>query len=150
MMKRLSGLRRVFWVAPVLAALVIGVRAQAAPAADPLFDTIKAQDTALFGAVNTCDLKTLSAMVADDLEFYHDITGLAVGKQVFLDSVKNNLCGKVTRELVAGTLEIGVHRFHHPGQDDNVGEAKFIHLWQYKDGVWKLTRVISYEHGAAK
>src|SRR5437588_12940638 len=38
-----------------------------------------------------------------------------------------------------GAMEVGVHRFHHPGQDDTepVGEGKFIHLWQYKDGAWK-------------
>ena len=29
-----------------------------------------------------------------------------------------------------------------------VGEGKFIHLWQYKDGAWKITRVISYDHHA--
>jgi hypothetical protein len=49
-------------------------------------------------------------------------------------------------------VEIGVHRFHHPGTQDHdvLGEAKFIHLWQYKDGAWKITRVISYDHGLAK
>ena len=26
-----------------------------------------------------------------------------------------------------------------------VGEAKFIHVWQNKDGVWKITHVISYD-----
>jgi len=81
-----------------------------------------------------------------------------------VEGVKNNLCGKVTRELVPGTLEvypiaaygaveIGVHRFHHPGHEETegVGEAKFIHLWQEKDGAWKLTRVISFDHhGAGK
>jgi hypothetical protein len=69
----------------------------------------------------------------------------------------------VTRELVPGTLEvypiadygaveIGVHRFHHPGHEttESVGEAKFIQLWQKekKDGSWKLTRVISFDHHA--
>jgi hypothetical protein len=50
-----------------------------------------------------------------------------------------------------GALEVGVHRFHHPGHEDSigVGEGKFIHLWQYKDGAWKITRVISYDHHAA-
>jgi hypothetical protein len=45
-----------------------------------------------------------------------------------------------------------VHRFYHPYERDHgeVGEAKFIHLWQNKDGAWKITRVISYDHGAAK
>jgi len=49
-----------------------------------------------------------------------------------------------------GAMEVGVHRFHHPGHDDTepVGEGKFIHLWQYKDGGWKITRIISYDHHA--
>jgi hypothetical protein len=33
---------------------------------------------------------------------------------------------------------------------DVPGEAKFIQLWQYKDGAWKVTRVIGYDHGAVK
>lgn len=51
-----------------------------------------------------------------------------------------------------GAVEIGVHRFHHPGAEERepVGEAKFIHLWQKKDGDWKITRVISYDHAALR
>ncbi len=87
---------------------------------------------------------------------------VTLGKEKLTESIKNNICGKVTRELVPGSLqvhhmkgygavEMGVHRFHHPGHDDTepVGEGKFIHLWQYKDGAWKITRVISYDHHAA-
>lgn len=131
------------------------------PASDPLYQTIKAEDAALFAAYNTCDLKTLGAMVTEDLEFYHDLTGLAKGRAVFVEAIKNNICGKVTRELVPGTLEvyplkgygaveIGVHRFHHPGSPDNVGEAKFVHVWQNRDGAWRVARVISFDHAAAK
>ena len=162
-MKRLSGLRVMLFVLALLSVGIIRGDAQtAAPAGDSLFQTIKAQDAALFGAYNTCDLKTLGAMVTDDLEFYHDLTGLAVGRQVFVEAIKNNICGKVTRELVAdslevypikgyGAVEIGVHRFHHPGQaHDVLGEAKFVHVWQYKDGVWRVARVISFDHGVAK
>ena len=70
--------------------------------------------------------------------------------------------GKTTRELVPGTLKVfsmkgygfletGVHRFRHPGHEDTegVGEGQFIHLWQYEDGAWKITRVISYDHHSA-
>lgn len=48
----------------------------------------------------------------------------------------------------SGAIEMGVHHFHQPKVDarNSVGEAKFIHLWQNKDGVWKITRVISYDH----
>ena len=158
-----------FAVLAVLMSLGNGVtvKAQAVPPLDAikrdqeLTQAVKAMDQQLFDAYNKCDLDKMGSMVADDLEFYHDKTGLAVGKQVFLEAIKQNICGKVTRELVPGSLEvyplhaygaveIGIHRFHHPGQPDNVGEAKFVHLWQYKDGSWKVTRVISYDHESAK
>ncbi|HEY4902911.1 MAG TPA: nuclear transport factor 2 family protein [Candidatus Sulfotelmatobacter sp.] len=159
-----------FLLALLLAAMLASplplAHAQSMDASDHLFQTIQALDTEFFDAYNHCDLAKMSSMVAEDLEFYHDKTGLALGRQNLLDAIKNNLCGKVTRELVPGTLEvypiahygaveIGVHRFHHPGQADNVGEAKFIHLWQNKDwpskdGKWQITRVISFDHQPLK
>ena len=128
---------------------------------EELTKAITTLDKELFDAYNNCDLAKLGTLVVDDLEFYHDKTGLAVGKQVFLDAIKNNICGKVTRQLVAGSLEvyplhgygaveIGTHRFYHPGMEGPAGEAKFVTLWQYKDGAWKVSRVISYDHGAVK
>ncbi|MGA8501656.1 MAG: hypothetical protein WB683_08925 [Candidatus Sulfotelmatobacter sp.] len=33
-----------------------------------------------------------------------------------------------------------------PQDSENLGDAKFVMLWQNKDGVWKVTRVISYDH----
>ncbi len=137
---------------------------QPTQAQDTLFATIQSLDTRLFDAYNHCDLKTFGSLLADDLEFYHDKGGLMRGRQAVVDAVKQNICGKVTRELVPGTLEvypianygaveIGVHRFHHPGHEDTegVGEAKFIHLWQETNGTWQVTRVISFDHhGLAK
>jgi hypothetical protein len=120
-------------------------------------------DTELFDAYNRCDLKTFASLIDKDVEFYHDQGGVTLGEAALTDSVKKNICGKVTRELVPGSLqvypmkgygavEMGVHRFHHPGHEDTegVGEGKFVHLWRYKDGAWKVTRVISYDHHAAK
>jgi Domain of unknown function (DUF4440) len=154
----------------VLMVLVSGAFVRADAQSIPALESIKSQaeltqaitalDKQVFDAYNTCNIEKLGTLVTDDLEFYHDKTGLAVGKKVFLDAIKMNICGKVTRELVPGSLEvyplhgygaveIGVHRFHHPG-DSDVGEAKFVQLWQYKDGAWKISRVISYDHGAAK
>jgi hypothetical protein len=64
-------------------------------------------------------------------------------------------------------MELGVHRFHHPGHEKEfpaarqlgmtrfldpgaaewpVGEARFLMIWQLNDGSWKLTRVVSYAH----
>lgn len=125
---------------------------------DPLFTTIQSLDAKLFDAYNHCDLTGLGAMVSDDLEFYHDQTGLSVGKAPFLAAIKQNICGKVQRTLLPDTLEvyplkgygaveIGIHRFHHPGHpEEGAGDAKFVTLWQNKDGAWKVTRVISYNH----
>jgi ketosteroid isomerase-like protein len=142
---------------PVLTLMPALSHAQSNSQPEELFKTIQALDTQFFDAYNHCDLTTISSMVADDLEFYHDKTGLAVGRQALLDGLKNNICNKVTRELVPGTLEvypiakygaveIGVHRFHHPEHDDDVGEAKFIQLWHSQDGKWRITRVISFDH----
>jgi hypothetical protein len=140
----------------VLSSMTADAQSVAQP--DPLFMTIQSLDTKLFNAYNHCHLTTLSAMVSDDLEFYHDQTGLSVGKAPFLAAIKQNICGKVQRALLPDTLEvyplkgygaveIGIHRFHHPGRpEDGVGDAKFVTLWQNKDGAWKVTRVISYNH----
>ena len=133
---------------------------QGLPVSDPLYTTVAGLDTALFDAYNNCQLDKLGSLVAEDLEFYHDKTGLAVGRQLFVNAIKNNICGKVHRELVLGTLEvypiegygaveIGVHRFTHPNDPHDLGEAKFVTLWQHKDGSWKMTRAISFDHHAA-
>ena len=126
---------------------------------DDLYKTVAGLDTTLFGAYNGCDLDKLGSMVAEDLEFYHDQTGLAVGRKPFVEAIKANICNKVHRELVAGTLEVYplkgygavemcIHRFTQPN-DPNPGpggEAKSVMLWQQKDGAWTLTRVISFDH----
>ena len=148
-------------VISLIAPPVVHIQAQTTPEPDPLFQTIRSLDGQLFDAYNHCDLEKFSSFLADDLEFYHDKTGFSPGRGALVEAVKNNICGKVTRELIPGTLEvypianygaveIGVHRFHHPGHEttESVGEAKFIQLWQNKDGVWKLTRVVSFDHHA--
>jgi ketosteroid isomerase-like protein len=119
---------------------------------------ITALDAELFGAYNRCDLAKFSSLVADDVEFFHDQGGVTLGRDKLTESVKNNICTQdVQRELVPGTLkiyymkgygaiEIGVHRFLHPKTKNTTGEASFVHLWQYKDGAWKVSRVLSYDH----
>ncbi len=149
-----------------LAAVVAAATAAAQPApasGDSLFGTVAALDRALFAAYNRCDLAALGAFVTDDLEFYHDQTGLARGREALVDGVRQNVCGKVRRDLVPGTLEVyplrgygavetGEHRFCDPRTHRTCtaatgGAAKFVMLWQHQaDGAWRLTRVISYDH----
>jgi uncharacterized protein (TIGR02246 family) len=120
---------------------------------------ITSLDNALFDAYNKCDLEKFASLLAENVEFYHDQGGVTLGRAALTESVKKNICGKVTRELVPGSLhvfymkgygaiEMGVHRFHHPGHEDteSVGEASFVHLWQYNEGAWRVTRALSYDH----
>lgn len=143
----------------VLLAILAPIPVQAGGLApqDPLYKSIAAADAALFGATNRCDLATLSTFLADDLEFYHDKDGLSVGKDDLLQKTRENICGNMVRELVPGSLEvhplpgfgaieIGTHRFLHPREPGNVGQARFLHIWQNRNGAWKLSRVISYDH----
>jgi hypothetical protein len=118
-MKKLLALRR---IVPLLA--VMGVLAAPADAQVPGLDSIKNQeeldkavaslDTALFDAYNRCDLEKFSSFFVDDVEFYHDQGGVTLGRQNLTDSVKKNICGKVTRERrsgdAAGPLHEGLWR----------------------------------------
>jgi hypothetical protein len=122
----------------------------------PLADEIASLDAVLFGAYNECNLEKFASLVADDIEFYHDKGGRTDGPKAMLDALKNNICGKVRRELVRdsmkvwpipgyGAIQEGQHRFSNSGGP--FGQpAKFLHVWQNKAGQWKLSRVVSYDH----
>src|SRR5262245_6471157 len=146
-------------LAGTLAIHSLAQSANETPSQEEITRTVASLDAALFESYNGCDLDRFGSFFIDDVEFYHDQSGVTHGKTKLIEAVKNNICGKVRRELVPGTLqvypmrgfgavEMGVHRFHQPKVDpiEPVGEAKFIHLWQKKEGVWKVTRVISYDH----
>jgi len=167
-MKKFFTIARMLLLFPVCALCVVRTDAQTVPALEninsqaELDKAIATLDANLFDAYNRCDLEKFASFFVENVEFYHDQGGVTLGRAALTESVKKNICGRVTRELVPGTLqvyymkgygavEMGVHRFHHPGHEDteSVGEGKFIHLWQYKDGAWKITRVISYDHHAA-
>lgn len=160
---------RILVVAIGLAAFSVRTQPQDVPplekiqSQEELDKAITALDTALFDAFNHCDLKKLAGLLDENIEFYHDQAGVTLGRQNFTESVKNNICtGDTQRVLVPGTLkiyhmqgygaiEMGVHRFLHPKTEavNGTGEASFVHLWQYKDGAWKLTRALSYDHHGA-
>lgn len=131
------------------------------PAAQELYATIARQDSLMFVAFNRHDLAQLQTFFAEDLEFYHDRGGLANYQQSmdgFRRMFEQNQTTGLNRQLVPGTLEVypikdyGAvetyqHRFCHVenGKDD-CGTFKNTMLWRLKDGQWKVTRVISYDH----
>ena len=150
----------------LLALTAVQVLAQARPgeqSPEELSRTLATLDAAVFDSFNRCDLEKFASFFADDLEFYHDKGGVTRTRQSLVESVRNNICGKVRREVIAesleahpipgfGAVQMGSHRFYElnaPKGSGPVGVARFVHLWQQKDGAWKITRVISYDHGPA-
>jgi uncharacterized protein (TIGR02246 family) len=138
-----------------------GLHTRPASTPDDLFRAIAAEDAALFDAYNRCDLEKFASFFVPDVEFYHDHGGVTLGRDALTESVRKNICGTTTRELVAdslevypmdnyGALEIGTHLFHHPKAEDTepVGVGKFVQLWHYDKaaGTWQITRVISFDH----
>ena len=125
-----------------------------------LFGEIQTLDASFFDAYNRCDLRQVSILVADDLEFYDDRDGFEMSRQTLLDDLEKYICGKVHRELVPrtlevhpipgyGALEIGAHRFCEASPSacpSGSSVSKFVHIWRKKDGAWKLTRAVSYGH----
>jgi ketosteroid isomerase-like protein len=131
----------------------------ASPESQLLFDDISNMDRAMFDAFNAHDAEKLATFFSEDLEFYHDTGGLLT-KSVAMDGMKSNFAKNngLRRDLVKdslevyrikgyGAVEIGAHRFCHVenGRDD-CGVFRFVHVWQKKDGTWKITRAVSYDH----
>ena len=126
-----------------------------------LYDSIAHMDSVMFDAFNAHDLDKLKTVFSIDLEFYHDKGGLAGYEQTMENFKKlfdNNKTTGLRRDLVEGSLEVYpikdygaietcLHRFCHLeiGKND-CGTFKNVMVWQKKDGQWKVTRVISYDH----
>lgn len=125
---------------------------------DPaLYKTILALDSAFFAAYNTCEvnLETYADFYADTLEFFHDQSGLSTSKSDIVESTRKYVCGKVTRELVKGSvevheikgygaIEIGLHTFHNNEEAEGTSKpGRFIILWKKTDTHWKITKVVS-------
>jgi hypothetical protein len=125
------------------------------PESQELYNTIVHMDSVYFNAYNNCDMDKQAAIYADSIEFYHDKGGLETSKQVLLDAIKKNICGKVTRVLVKGSIEvypiagfgaveIGLHRFiNHEESESPSKPDKFIVIWRLKNNKWQITRVVS-------
>ncbi|MFT3933101.1 MAG: nuclear transport factor 2 family protein [Chitinophagaceae bacterium] len=120
-----------------------------------LYDTVAKLDSTFFTAYNNCDIAKQEAFYSDSIEFYHDKGGFSTSKKQILESTKKYICGKVTRELVKGSLEVspipgygavelGVHMFHNNQEkNDTPHPSKFVMIWKNDNGKWSITRVIS-------
>jgi len=124
-----------------------------------LFNEIKKMDSILFNAFNKRDTGLFKEFFTKDLEFFHDEGGLTGFEQTISFMRSTAQPGNdLRRDLVQGSLEvypvpgygamqIGQHRFCHTekGKQD-CGTFKFVHIWIYKEGKWKISRIVSYDH----
>jgi uncharacterized protein DUF4440 len=129
------------------------------PESQELYNTIVHMDSVYFNAYNTCDMDKQAAIYADSIEFYHDGSGLETSKKTLLAAIKQNICGKVTRVLVKGSIEvyqipnfgaveIGLHRFINHAENNSLSRPdKFIVIWRHQNDQWQITRVISLHTG---
>lgn len=150
-----------------LASFTIGQTAQ-----QKLTETIIAKDAAFWTAYNKCDVAAFRPMFTNDVEFYHDKGGPTIGQDNFMNALKTGLCGNpdshLRREAVEVTVKVfplensktiygaiisGEHVFYvnEKGKPEFLdGRARFMQLWVVKDGTWKMSRILSYDHGPAK
>jgi Domain of unknown function (DUF4440) len=73
-----------------------------------LYKTITDLDSTFFEAYNTCNvnLEKYSSFYSEDIEFLHDKGGVMTSKKEIVEGTKKYICGKVTRELVKGSIEV--------------------------------------------
>jgi hypothetical protein len=171
------------WSMPVLpllaAALVQPAQAPGTvniPAQPTLTEQIAAADQQLFDLffVKPCDEPRFRAMLANDVEFYHDKDGFNVrSADDFMKVYRQNCTARTDpkawrsrRELVRsslhvdpvpgyGAMEAGEHVFHEregvTGAEKLAGRARFAMVWALgTDGRWRLSRVLSYGHKPAR
>ncbi|HZF68447.1 MAG TPA: serine hydrolase [Gemmatirosa sp.] len=129
----------------------------------PLYDALARMDSVMFDASYVrCDARAVHALLADDVEFYHDRGGLHRGAEVRADFTRLTAnCPRaqgIRRELVPGTLRVypvsgygavqtGEHRFIARGAATST-TARFVHVWRKDGGAWKASRILSLDHQA--
>ncbi len=137
---------------------------EAAAEPNQLYNTVAELDTLVFDAFNRCaepgQLDKHAGFFAPDVEFYHDNGGVTWTRDEMIAGTRNNVCGKFSRELVAGSLKVypikgfgaiaqGSHRFCQFASGKCEGMADFTMIWREQEGKWQLTRVLSYGHRPA-
>lgn len=130
-----------------------------------------AQDSLLWLHYNRCEMEKLRSLFTEDIEFYHDKGGPLKGLNNLISTSQKNLCGnenfRLRRDAVPGTIKAfpmtnngeiygailtGEHVFYilENGQKPRLdGRAKFTHLFLKTGSGWKISRVLSYDHGPA-
>lgn len=158
------GPRIIAWTLPVLALMPGTAIARSQPTATEI--PVRQADAAFWTAFNRCDQRAMAALFTSDAEFYHDKTGLKVGRSAVASSMMRGPCAnpqkqRIRREAVeegirfdplAGgfALLAGEHRFVETkaGEPERPsGMARFTTVWQRVGAKWQMRRIVSYDHG---
>ncbi len=139
-------------------AIAIGVLVEAFAQVEPdskLYRTIVELDKEYFDAYNECDMETQARLLNEDLEFYHDMGGVSTDKDEVVESIRQNICGKVSRELVPDSFEVheikdfgavamGYHKFFNSEEPDAISTpSRFVVVYKNDNSTWSIYRVIS-------
>lgn len=134
------------------------------PITEKLYQEIANLDSIVFEAYNSCNPSAFKEFFVEDLEFYHDKSGLVLGRKKMLEALENTIWSnkniKMRRELIPESLEVyplvnfgaiqmGQHYYYQSinGLPENrVEVAKFTHIWHHQENNWKICRVLSYDH----
>ncbi|MEO0470723.1 MAG: hypothetical protein AAF206_13940 [Bacteroidota bacterium] len=134
-----------------------------------VYQEILLQDSIMFHAsFITCDIEQLRQMTTEDIEFYHDQSGMNRSQEAFLNATREGLCKlsyKAWREMIPGTLQMwplyengkiygvlqnGQHQFYakYPDKEEAFvsSVADYSTLWLKKGEKWLVARVISFNH----
>jgi hypothetical protein len=136
-----------------------------------LGNVILSKDSLFWAAYSDCNVENMEKFFTGDVEFYHDKNGLVQGRQNLINGLRNNLCGnenfKLRREAIEGSAKVfplqnsnviygaiisGEHVFYiqEKGKEERLdGLAKYTHVWILKDNAWKMSRILSFDHGPA-
>lgn len=135
---------------------------------DAALKQIYYHDSLFWKAYNGCDVAAMAELFTEDAEFYHDKGGLLTTKPKVMDAIKTGLCGnpdfRLRRQPVDGSVSVfhlkdvggiisGEHVFYinNKGKPEYLdGYGKFLQVWRYENGKWKMARILSYDHGPAE
>lgn len=121
-----------------------------------LYKIIMNADSIFWESYNSCNMNTQEKIYSDNIEFYHDQSGLIATKQQILDATESSVCGQIRREPVEGSIEVypingygavemGLHTFKRitDGESLSSRPGKFIIIWRQMGIEWSISRVIS-------
>lgn len=159
------------WLITCLLLLILAKPAAAQQGQQNIDSLIRHKDSLFWKAYNNCDLNGMNQFFSTDLEFYHDKGGITLGSENLIASTKKGLCGTpgyhLRREAIAETVKVfpmqangqvygalisGEHLFYitDKGQPEYLdGHARFTQLWVLREGEWKMSRILSYDHKPA-